>query len=233
MGKVFERETNGLKQHLLQIAEIVETQVRTAMQSLVERNPEMAAQVIELDRKVDQEEVLLEEECLKLLALHQPVAHDLRLIIAALKINNDLERIGDLASKIAKCVRNLCTLEPIAVPEKLEEMSKKTKLMFKKSLLSFLELDADFAREAMRADDEIDDLNRSLRSFLAEQIHSNPAKTSQLLLLLDITKAHERIADQASNIAEDVVYLLEGDIVRHGLHRVPADKRPGDISRIK
>lgn len=221
MGKVFERETDRLKQQLLKIAEMAETQVRNAIQSMITRDRALADEVVEMDRKVDNAEVALEEECLKLLALHQPVANDLRLIIAALKINNDLERIGDLASFISKVSRDLTAKEPVEIPPLIEEMGKRTKLMFKKSLLAFLELDVNLAREALSADDEVDAYYRRIREWVIAELPNRPTHVDQLLSILSVGKALERIGDQASNIAEDVVYLLEGDIIRHGRSRGP------------
>jgi phosphate transport system protein len=216
MGQVFKREIEHVKQHLLKIAELVENQVRLGTQSLVTRDLELATKVIEGDAEIDRQEVLLEEECLKLLALHQPVANDLRFIIAALKINNDLERIGDLSESISICAKQLTQHRNLEVPSEIQELTKRVKLMLKKCLLSFLEEDVEIAREALFSDREIDELNRNFRNYVISEIKKTPENTEELLLFLASAKALERIGDQASNIAEDIIYLLTGEIIRHG-----------------
>lgn len=216
MAKVFERETVKLKDKVFTIAKEVERQVRSSVQSLVTHDTELADEVIRADKHVDFLEVDIEEDCLKLLALHQPVANDLRLVVAGLKINNDLERIGDLATNIAKCAKGLDRLETIEVPESIERMAKKTKLMFRKALLSFLELDAEMARRVLRSDDEVDHLNFDFHNWIADKVTEDPKHVKQYLYLLSVSKHLERIADHASNIAEEVIYMREGDIVRHG-----------------
>lgn len=216
MAKVFEREVLRMRDVLLTVAREAELQVRRAVQALVTGDVELAEAVIEGDRVIDLAEVEAEEDCLKLLALHQPVANDLRLIIAGIKINNDLERIGDHAVSIARCTKNIQELEPIPIPEKIELMAKKAKLMLRKSLLSFVEQETELAWRVLRSDDEVDALNRDMHQWYVRWVQENPAKAQQGLYLVSICKHLERVADLASNIAEEVIYVREGEIVRHG-----------------
>ena len=177
---------------------------------------DLAERVIDGDADVDRREVELEEECLKALALHQPVASDLRFVTACLKIDNDLERIGDLAVNIAGRVISLCARSSgLTTPAGIERMLEVTARMLKECIDSFVRGDAVLARQVCATDDEVDRLNRRIISDLLEQMHRDDGTIEDALDLISISKALERIADHATNIAEDVVYLVEGDIVRH------------------
>jgi phosphate transport system protein len=182
---------------------------------LQEREVEVAQQVIEEDNQIDQEENHVEEECLKILALHQPVAVDLRRITAALKINTDLERMADLAEDIAERALHLSQLPPVPIPSKLQRMTDLTTSMVRQSLDAFVNLDARLARRVCRLDDEVDRYNNEIIRELIELMRGSPAMVEPGLSLFSATRHLERIADHATNIAEDVVYLVEGEIVRH------------------
>ena len=175
----------------------------------------MAREVRQRDADVDQREVEVEEECLKILALYQPVAVDLRFIVSALKINNDLERIGDLAVNIARKARALAAVPPVAIPFDLAGMSEKTQAMLRDSLDAMVNLDAKLASEVCGRDDEIDRMKRDIRRQVEEMIAADPAQTKVLLRLLAVSRNLERIADLATNIAEDVIYMVDGKIIRH------------------
>jgi phosphate transport system protein len=172
--------------------------------------------------EIDQMEVDLEEDCLKLLALYQPVASDLRYIIAVLKINNDLERIADLAVNICERAEFLATQKNLPIPFDFTAMSEKTKSMVKRSLDALVNLDATLATEVRMCDDEVDDLHRDMYTKFEDEVRKNPQDIGILLHYLGVSRALERIADHATNIAEDVIYLSQGKIVRHqpGLHGV-------------
>ena len=215
MSRHWEREVNKLKQSIVHLGEVVEDQVIKGIEAISTNNLSLAQQTVDLDSKVDELEVELEEECLKLLALHQPVAQDLRFVVAVLKINNDLERIGDLAANIAERAKQLCELSDISIPEEIREMSAKTKLMLRKCLLSLVEEDAGLARAVLQADDEIDAMHREAYVRTASHIQKLPEEAEAVIILLSVSRYLERIADLASNIAEDVLYMLEGQIVRH------------------
>jgi len=160
-------------------------------------------------------EVDVEEECLKILALYQPVAIDLRFIITALKINNDLERIGDLAVNIAERSEFLARQPEVHVPLDLEKMTEKTQSMLTKSLDALVNMDCDLAHQVCAADDEVDAMNRQMYLTVQDGIRQHPEQLESLIHLLSASRHLERIADHATNIAEDVIYMAEGQIVRH------------------
>ena len=201
---------------LLEVAREAELQLRKSMQSLLQGDIELAQQVVVGDRRIDLIEVQAEEDCLKLLALHQPVADDLRLIVAGLKINNDVERIGDHAVSIARCAKWLHGRGGIEIPDSIALMGKKTKLMLRKSLLSFVEQEPELARRVLRSDDEVDELNRQIHKWYVDWVVDYPELAQEGLYLVSVAKHLERVADLASNIAEEVVYVREGEIIRHG-----------------
>ena len=215
MSKHLEREIENLKKRILGLSATVEDNVYQAVQSLAERNSTLADEVIKSDLNIDQTEVAIEEECLKVLALHQPVAIDLRFIIAILKINSDLERMGDLAVNIAERAQFLATREKPNIPLDLPLMAEKTKAMMKKSLDSLMKQDAKLAYEVLAADDGIDAMNREMYARIQDAIRRKPEHLESLIHLLSCSRHLERIADHATNIAEDVIYMIDGVIVRH------------------
>ncbi len=211
----FEREIEKLKRMILSLGEDVEACVKRAVRALVRRDTTLAMKVIDSDFEIDQKEVDVEEECLKILALHQPVANDLRLVIAILKINNDLERIGDLGVNIAERAVYLSTHEKLDMPFDLQDMAEKAQAMLKGSLDALINLDTQLARNVCKADDEVDAMNREVYALVEERILSNPKHINSLIQLLSASRYLERMADHATNIAEDVIYLVEGEIIRH------------------
>lgn len=210
-----QKEIENLKSKLLALCAAVEKSLCLAVQSVRERDSALARSVIDDDVHIDQMEIDVEEECLKILALHQPVAIDLRFIITALKINNDLERIGDLAVNIAERGEFLAGQEPISVPFDFDAMAEKTQWMVTESLDSLVDMDCKRAQQVCAADDEVDALNRKMYKQVETSIIAHPAWTRCLLHLLSVSRHLERIADHATNIAEDVIYMVEGKIVRH------------------
>jgi phosphate transport system protein len=165
---------------------------------------------------IDHLEVEVEEECLKTLALHQPVASDLRLIVAALKINSDLERIGDLAVNIARKAVAFASLGPMEIPFDLAGMWEKTQRMLRDSLDALVNLNPAMATSVCARDNEVDQMKRQIRRTAEEMMQRDPAKVPALLTLLAVSRNLERVADHATNIAEDVIYMAEGRIIRHG-----------------
>ena len=210
-----EREIEKLKQKILTLGTAVEENLYLAVQSLDERDEAIAQKVMECDQNIDNMEVDLEEECLKLLALHQPVATDLRFIIAVLKINNDLERIGDLAVNIAERAQYLATQSESKIPLDFETMAEKVQKMLKKSLDALVNMDGSLASEVISSDDDVDNINRDMYKRITKAICDNQDNPDTLIHRLSISRHLERIADQATNIAEDVIYMIEGRIVRH------------------
>jgi phosphate transport system protein len=210
-----QKEVENLKSKLLELCAAVEKSLSLAVQSVKDRDAALARGVIDDDVHIDQMEVDVEEECLKILALHQPVAIDLRFIVTALKINNDLERIGDLAVNIAERSEFLASREPITVPFDFEAMAEKTQWMVTESLDSLVDMDCKRAHHVCAADDEVDAFNRKMYKQVEASIVAHPSWARGLLHLLSISRHLERIADHATNIAEDVIYMVEGKIVRH------------------
>ena len=178
--------------------------------------PAMARQVIENDIEIDQTEIDVEEECLKILALHQPVAIDLRFIVAVLKMNNDLERIGDLAVNIAERALLLNEQVKIDFPFDFSGIAEKTQRMLRSSLDAMVNLNPPLAREVCALDDEVDAINRKMYDQVKAAIQEHPENVDSLIALLSVSRYLERIADHATNIAEDVLYMIEGHIARHG-----------------
>ena len=215
MSKHLEREIESLKKLILALSATVEDNVYKAVRSLTERDSALAEEIIKSDVAVDQTEVAIEEECLKVLALNQPVAGDLRFLVAILKINNDLERMGDLAVNIAERAMFLATREKPDVPLNLPLMAEKTKAMMKKSLDSLMKQDTALAYEVLATDDEIDAMNREMYAQIQNAIRRKPEQLESFIHLLSCSRHLERIADHATNIAEDVIYMIDGVIVRH------------------
>jgi phosphate transport system protein len=175
----------------------------------------LAEKVIAGDDQIDRMEVELEEECLKILALHQPVAIDLRFIVAVLKINNDLERIGDLAANIAERTVALADSGRIDPPFDFTGMAASTRQMLKGSLDCLVKMDTVLAQHVLDLDDEVDAMHSHNFQLIKEQIRSHPDHLESLTHYLTVSRHLERIADLATNIAEDVYYMIEGEIVRH------------------
>ena len=208
-------EVDRLKKMILTLAARVEENVRNAVAAVARRDDKLAAQVIDTDREIDAAEVDVEEECLKILALYQPVAHDLRYIVAILKINHDLERIGDLSVSIAERARDLSRMDPPSLDFDLMKLAENAQAMVGRSIDALIHVDLNLAREIWLSDDDIDRHNERIFAEAAAEIRRNPAQIEPMLALLSVSRNLERIADHATNIAKDVIYMVEGEIVRH------------------
>ena len=215
MKKHLERELEKLKKQILSLGAMVEERVRMAIRAFETRDRELAMKIIDADREIDKAEVEMEEDCLKVLALHQPFAVDLRFIIAVIKINNDLERVGDEAVNVAERVANIAKRPPVNVPFEYGVMAEKSEAMLKSSLDALVNLDADLAYKVCLLDDEVDDINRDIYDKVKAAIQKQPERIGYLINLLLISRHLERIADHATNIAEEVIYMVEGEISRH------------------
>jgi phosphate transport system protein len=220
MSKHLERDLERLQHDIVSMAASVEDAIHKATRALQHRDAALAREVIAGDNEIDAEENLVEESCLKILALHQPVAIDLRRIAAVIKINSELERMADLAEEIAERAVNLAELPSIPVPEKLQRMSDLTTSMVRQSLDAFVNLDPRLAKLVCRLDDEVDRYNSAMVDELIRLMRASPAMVEPGLSMFSATRHLERIADHATNIAEDVVYLVEGEIIRHHPSRV-------------
>jgi phosphate transport system protein len=216
MTKHFRRELEKIKKKLLTLGSMVEERVQLVLKAIEEADADLANQVLRTDYEIDEMEVDIEEECLKALALYQPVAIDLRFIIAVIKINNDLERIGDQAVNIAE------RLITITKSERLPEvyfdystMGLKAQEMLRLSLESLINMDIDEAYKVVAKDDEVDRIKHEAYDRIKSAMAENPDKIGYLINLLLISRHLERLADHTTNIAEEVIYLIEGEIIRH------------------
>ncbi len=215
MAVHLQKEIEKLKKMILRLGGRVETSFRDAVYSVQHCDWDLARRVIEQDLEIDYLEVDVEEEALKILALHQPVANDLRFIVAVLKINDELERIGDLSSNIAERAISLTKYGEWAYQVDFSEMAEITKTMLRQGLDALVNLDAELARDTCLKDDIVDDLNRQMINRLQEQIKATPERVEPLIYLLSTSKAIERVGDCTTNIAEDIIYMIKGQIVRH------------------
>ena len=215
MTQHFERELEGLKKELLELSALVDESVVKSIKALKDRNEELAREVIDNDDVVDHTEVALEEQCLKILALHQPVASDLRFIVATLKINNELERVADLAVNIAERSLVIGRQKVIDAPFDFTHMAQKSRSMLTRAIDSLIRLDTVLAHEVCHGDEEVDELNREVYKRVYQLIKEQPDNVEILINYVSVSRHLERIADYASNIAEDVIYLVDGKIIRH------------------
>jgi phosphate transport system protein len=215
MAIIFLREIETLKERVLRQSIDVEDRLRKALLAVANRDIAMAEKVMAGDAEIDKREVAIEEECLKLLALHQPVASDLRFLIATLKVNNDLERIGDLAVNIADRARLLTTVPEPGIGLPIDRMGVLAIGMLRKVFRAFMDHDARLAVEVVASDDEVDDMNRNMIATVVGRMRAGDPSPEALLLLLGVSRELERVGDHASNIAEDLIYMFQGEIVRH------------------
>lgn len=215
MSVHLQREIEDLKRRILALSAEVESDVRMAVRAVEERDLQLAETVIRHEEQTNAMEVNVEEECLKILALYQPVASDLRYIVAVLKINADLERIGDLAVHIAERALFIVQQRQFDVPPRLGVMADRVQAMLKKVLDAFVNMSADSARGVCADDDGIDSIHREVFQHVKQAVMREPQQFEALLQILHISRHLERIADHATNIAEDLIYLIEGRIVRH------------------
>ena len=223
MAHNIQKEIETLKGHIVYLSTVVEENMLCAIKALVEKNPGLAYQVMQTDKcEIDHLEIDVEQECLRIMALHQPVASDLRFLVTVLKVNSDLERIGDLVAKIADKVLLLYKADPVQffsaamqIPDMFNEMFDKTVWMFRQTLEAFVHEDTDLAYKVCLTDDEVDQFKRAIYRELEESIMSDPAQHVYLAKLLSVARSTERIADHCTNICEDIIYMQQGRIVRH------------------
>jgi len=215
MERHLENELEKLRKKILTLAAMVEGNIEKALLSLTRHQIQLAREVMESDHEIDRFEVEIEEDCLKILALYQPAAIDLRYVVGILKMNTDLERMGDLAVNIAERSAYLADKKGTDLFVDFTTMGEKTIVMVKKALDALIRMDAVLAREVCAADDEVDIINREILILIQKHIEKNPREVKSLIHLLLVSRHLERIADQATNIAEDVIYMTEGTIIRH------------------
>jgi phosphate transport system protein len=211
----FEEELDQLKARLLAMGGLAEERVRVSVEALVKRDPDKLATILDGDEPINQFHVEIDQRAFTLLALHQPMASSLRVIVAALKINSDLERIGDLAVNIAHKAGWLSVMPPLEMPFDLAQMGLDTQQMLADSLDSLVNADVRLAHEVCVRDAGIDAMKRQIRRAAIKRVREEPECVETVLTLLAAVRNLERIADHATNIAEDVIYMTEGRIVRH------------------
>ncbi|HET9963673.1 MAG TPA: phosphate signaling complex protein PhoU [Nitrospiraceae bacterium] len=215
MQRHFDQELAQLKDVLLRMGALVEHQIQQALRALVERDSDLAAAVIERDHEVNALDVEIDDTCIKLLALHQPTARDLRFVTTAMKISSELERMGDLADHIAERALELNTEPQLKPYIDIPRMANWTMHMVKECLDAFVKSDSAMARKVCADDDFVDDLNAQLFRELLSFMLENPVTITRAIRLTFVAKSLERIADHATNISELVVYMVEGKNIRH------------------
>jgi phosphate transport system protein len=215
MAKHLQRQIELLKQKILFEGSMVEGAIANAVAALVHRDDATARKVLDEDAEIDRMEVDVEEDCLKILGLYQPMAGDLRFVVAVLKINNDLERMADLAKNIAKRVLFLARSDRVDVAIDFRAMAARAQSMVKHSLDALVGGDSALAHRVRQDDDELDRMRRTIHEQIRAAIRAIPEQTETLMKLYSVAKHLERLGDMACNVAEDVIYMVEGDIVRH------------------
>lgn len=210
-----QRELTELRRAILTMAGAVEQRVEQAIDALLEGDAALARRVREGDREIDAMDVEIESACLRILALCQPVAADLRFVLSVMRINTDLERVGDEAKSIAKRVLDLGEAPTFEMPPMLREMADAARRMLNDALTALAEEDAQLGRRIRRADEQVDDLQKEVFAWAQDQIPRNVEGTRAAIDILSIARRLERIADLSTNVAEDVIFLTEGSLVRH------------------
>jgi len=215
MQRHFVQELEALKTNLIKMSSFAERAIAEAIRALLERRKEDATRVIEQDKQIDLFEILIDDAVVDLLALQQPVASDLRFILAASKINNDLERIGDHAVNIAESAIALSDLEPLTPLVDISQMAQITKGMLRDAIDGFIHKNPTICRAVLRNDDIIDDLNKQAVHGLVEGMRRDVRSIDHALELIRVSRNLERVADLATNVAEEVIFLAEAQVVKH------------------
>jgi phosphate transport system protein len=225
------QDLNDAHNSLLRLSGSVEEMIGKSVQSLVERRGSLAAEVIDRDNEVDRGEVRIEEDCLKMLALHQPVAADLRRITTMMKINNDLERMADLACNISQRADSLCPHPEFPIPSGIDQMAKMAISMVRRSLDAFVNRDTEMAFQVIKDDDKVDAKNVEVIEVLNALMSRDSSQIYAAMHCFSASRHLEQIADHAVSVAEDTIYMVEGVIVRHRRPTITTATEPND-SRI-
>jgi len=215
MPKRLQKDIEKIKKMVLSVGAMVEERVRMSIKAIETWDAGLAEDIIRRDYEIDELEIEVEEECLKILALHQPVAVDLRFLIATIKINSELERIGDEAVNIANRVRNISKRRKLDLSFDFTVMAEKAATMLRLSLDALVNLDQDLAFKVLTLDDEVDLMHREIYDRIKEVMSQNPDYVGYLINLYTTSRHLERVGDHSTNIAEEVIYLIEGEIIRH------------------
>jgi phosphate transport system protein len=215
MSKHLQRDLEKLKKELLTMGGMVAVATDRAITAVIDRRRELAEEVTKGDDAIDAKELAVEDECLKMLALHQPVASDLRFIVTVLKVNNDLERMGDLAKNIAERAVALAQQPPIDGAQDFRRMAERVRTMVHECIDALVARDVDLARKVCLDDREVDEEYKQRLASLQEVMRGDPRNVERAVHLLSVARHLERIADHATNVAEDVVFLVDGEVIRH------------------
>ncbi len=215
MQKHLQKDIDSLKNKIITMGSEIEDRVYKSSLALINRDDRVVNEIIQSDSQIDKMEVDIEEHCLKILALYQPVAIDLRFIIAVLKINNELERVGDIAVNIAERAAVLCKRKDFKIPYDVTGMATKVESMLTRSIDALVNMDVNLAHQIRAEDDEVDQYNREMYARVKEMIIKSPEDIDCMLHAVSAGRHLERIADHACNVAEDVIYLVDAEIVRH------------------
>jgi len=215
MPKRLQKEIEKIKKMVLSVGAMVEERIRMSIKAIETWDAGLAEEIIRRDYEIDELEIEVEEECLKILALHQPVAVDLRFLIAVIKINSELERIGDEAVNIAHRVQNISRRRKLVLSFDFTVMAEKAATMLRMSLDALVNLDLDLAFKVLTLDDEVDRMHREVYDRIKEVMSHNPDYVGYLINLYTNSRHLERVGDHSTNIAEEVIYLIEGEIIRH------------------
>ncbi len=217
MHRNFHREIDRLQKKLLTMSSMVEDRVRKACSVIESADIEMSKMIIQSDWQIDEIEIEIEEECLKIMALYQPVARDLRLLVTVIKINNEMERIGDYAVQIAKRVKRLSRIERPQFAFNFQEMTDKVIRELQTSIDALVQQDVNAAKQIFLLDHDINDMRSKAYKLIVQEMDRAPEHATAFLNLYLVVRHLERIADRATNIAEDIIYMVEGEIVRKKL----------------
>jgi phosphate transport system protein len=220
----FQKELEKIKKRILSLGAMVEERVYLATKAIEKKEADLAERIITSDYEIDEMEVEIEEECLKVMALYQPVAVDLRFLVAVIKINNDLERIGDQAVNIAERIQSLAKSKTKGLIFDYSIMAEKVQSMLKMSLDSLVYMDVGLAFRVLTMDDEVDNIQGEAYSQIKQAMREDPKNMTYLINLFLISRHLERMADHTTNISEEVIYLIEGEIVRHGKYSLKTDE---------
>ena len=215
MGKHLQRDLDLIKKDILTMGAMVEDATNKAISAFLQRREDLANELMAGDEQSDQKESAIEDECLKTLALHHPVAGDLRFVVMVLKVNHDLERMGDLAANMAERTLALLRDKSLDIKLPIQELGESVRMMVRHCLDALVNLDAKLARKVCEDDDSVDRMHREMFVVLEQKMRADSSSIERATGLLSLSRYLERIADHATNIAEDVVYLVEGDIIRH------------------
>jgi len=217
MARHFELELDQLRTMLIRMGSLVEEQIDCGVKGIVDGDESLATLVIERDKKVDEYDNAIDQQCMRIFALSQPVAVDLRLLMSALKINNELERIGDIAVNLAERTKPLVPFKAFVKETRLKEMAESARVMVKSAIDSFVNNDPRLAHQVLESDDTIDSIDREMFELMVKTMKESRELIEPAVHMVILSRHLERLADHATNIAEDVIFLVNARIIKHNV----------------